>query len=160
MSLSRKRRRELRKLRSQAQDLLDQQRVVLSQAGTVLHEAGRQAKQLNDEHVMPRVRPAVDEGVRQARRAADSVRRFSTPIIAGALANTVRTLERLENQQAAESVRSFGVSRGLLEAPKKKRGIGGIVALVVGVTAAAGVGYVLWQALRDDDELWVAPEGY
>lgn len=160
MSLSRKRRRELRKLRSQAQDLLDQQRVVLTHAGTVLQEAGRQAKQLNDEHVMPRVRPTVDAGVRQARRAADGVRRFSAPIVATALASTVRTLERLENQEAADSVRSFGVNRGLLEAPKKKRGVGGIIALVVGVTAAAGVGYVLWQALRDDDELWVAPEGY
>lgn len=165
MSLSRKRRRELRKLRSQAQDLLDQQRVVLSHAGDVLHAAGRQAKHLGDEHLAPRVndalenvRPVVDRGVLQARRAAENVRRFSAPLVAGALASTVRTLERLENRDAADQVRGFGERRGLLVPVKKKRRVGSIIAIVLGATAAVGVGYVLWQAFRSDDELWVAPE--
>lgn len=165
MSLSRKRRRELRRLRSQAQDLLDQQRVVLGQAGTVLHEAGRQARRLGDEHLAPRVhdamenmRPTVDRGVLQARLAAENVRRMSAPIVAGALASAVRTLERLENRDAANQLRGFGERRGILTPVKKQRRVGPIVAIALGVTAAAGVGYVLWQAFRSDDELWVAPE--
>jgi len=165
MSLSRKRRRELRRLRSQTQDLLDQQRVVLAQAGSVLHEAGRQARRLGDEHVAPRVhdaiegmRPTVDRGVLQARRAADNVRRLSAPVVASALAGTVRALERLENQDAARQLRGFGERRGILAPVKKKRRVGPIIAIVAGVTAAAGVGYVLWQAFRSDDELWIAPE--
>lgn len=165
MSLSRKRRRELRRLRSQAQDLLDQQRVVLSHAGSVLHEAGRQAKHINREYVSPRVhdalegvRPVVDRGVGQARRAAENVRKVTSPLVAAALVGTARTLERLENEEAAQQLRAFGVERGILAAPKKKRRVGPIIAITLGVAAAAGVGYLLWQAFRSDDELWIAPE--
>ncbi|MBL3680484.1 DUF5324 family protein [Leucobacter chromiireducens] len=167
MNLSRKRRRELRSLRGNAQDLLDQQRVVLSQAGDVLSQAGHQAKLLSDEHLAPRVeetleavRPTVDRGVATARRAADSVRRVTTPFVASALARTIRTLDELDNDDAAAKVRGFGERAGYL-APvktKKKGRVGGIIAIGLGVAAAAGVGYALWQAFRTDDELWVAPE--
>ncbi len=165
MSLSRKRRRELKRLRAQAEELLDQQRVVLGHAGDVLHEAGRQARNLSDEYVAPRVneafenvRPTVDRGVVAARRAADQVRRVAAPIVATALANTVRTLEQIENRDAAKQLRTFGEQRGILK-PAKKNRVGGFIALGLGIAAAAGVGYALWQAFRSDDELWVAPEG-
>ncbi len=165
MSLSRKNRRELKRLRSQAEDLLDQQRIVLGQAGAVLQEAGRQAKNLGNEYVTPRVndvidevRPRIDRGVVAARRAADQVRRVTAPIVATALANTVRTLEQMESRDAAKQLRTFGEQRGLLK-PVKKRRAGSIIAIGLGVVAAAGIGYTLWQAFRTDDELWVAPEG-
>lgn len=164
MKLSRKRRRELRRLRNEAQELLDQQRVVLGHAGDVLHEAGRQARRLSDEHLAPRVdetlenvRPVVDRGVATARRAADNVRRFSTPLVASALARTIRTLDELDNPAAAKQVRGFGERSGLLKPEKKKR-VGGVIAVVLGVAAALGAGYAIWQAFRTDDELWVAPE--
>ncbi|MBK0422000.1 DNA/RNA helicase [Leucobacter sp. CSA2] len=163
MKLSRKRRREIRRLRNEAQDLLNQQRVVLGHAGDVIQAAGRQAKHLSDEHLAPRVdeqleaiRPVVDRGVASARRAADNVRRFTTPFVASALARTVQTLDQLENPKAAKQVRRFGERSGYLK-PKKAK-VGGIIALTLGVAAAAGVGYALWQAFRTDDELWVAPE--
>ncbi|MGO1539485.1 MAG: DNA/RNA helicase [Leucobacter sp.] len=163
MALSRKRRRELRHLRSHAQDLLDEQRIVLGRAGVVMQEASRQARNLSDEHLAPRVegametvRPAVDCGVTSARRAASRVRRVAAPLVANALASTVRTLDQLENHDAAKQVQRFGEKRGLVQ--KKKSGAGGVVALSIGIVAAAGVGYALWQAFRTDDELWVAPE--
>ena len=37
-------------------------------------------------------------------------------------------------------------------------GAGGVIAIGLGIAAAAGVGYALWQAFRSDDELWVAPD--
>lgn len=164
MSLSRKRRRELNRLRAQAEDLLEHQRKVLGHAGTVVNEAGRQAKLLNAEYVAPRmndaldnIRPAVDRGVEKARRAGDQVRLFAAPLVASALLGTVRSLERLENRDAAQQVRRFGEQRGLIKA-QKKRGFGTFVAIGLGVTAAAAVGYALWQAFRSDDELWVAPD--
>ncbi|RGE18548.1 DNA/RNA helicase [Leucobacter sp. wl10] len=163
MKLSRKRRRELRRLRNDAQELLDQQRVVLGHAGNVLHEAGRQARRLSDEHVAPRVdetleavRPGVERGVATARRAADNVRRFTAPFVASALARTIRTLDELDNHDAAKQVRGFGERTGYLKS--KKKGVGGVIALGLGLAAAAGVGYALWQAFRTDDELWVSPE--
>lgn len=165
MSLSRKNRRELKRLRAQAEDLLDQQRIVLGHAGSVLQEAGRQAKSLSNEYVAPRVndvidemRPTIDRGVVAARRAADQVRRVAAPIVATALANTVRTLEQMENRDAAKQLRAFGEQRGLLQ-PTKKRRVGGVIAIGLGVVAAVGIGYTVWQAFRTDDELWVAPEG-
>lgn len=165
MALSRKRRRELRHLQSNAQDLLDQQREVLAHAGSVLQQAGKQARHLSDEVVSPRigetidqVRPAVDRGVLAARRAGEQVRHITAPLVAGALASTVRTLEKIENQDVARQVQHYGERKGLLAPAKKKRGVGGVIALGLGVAAAVGVGYAIWQAFRADDELWVSPD--
>ncbi len=166
MKLSRKRRRELRHLRSEAQQLLDQQLHVLGNANTVMKQAGHQARLLSDEHVAPRVdqaveraRPTVDRGVAGARRAAKAVRRVTTPLVASALANTIRALDDIDNNDAAAQVRGFGERTGFLAPAKKKRSAVGIVALGLGVATAVGVGYALWQAFRTDDELWIAPEG-
>lgn len=165
MKLSRKRRRELRHLRHDAQELLDQQRVVLGRAGDVLHQAGRQAKQLSDEHLAPRVedaveavRPTVDRGVARARGAAKQVRVFTAPFVTKALTRTIRALDDIEGYEAAQQVRNLGERTGYLKAAKKKGRAGKIIGAGLGITAAVGVGYALWQAFRTDDELWVAPE--
>lgn len=165
MNLSRKRRKELRNLRGNAQELLEHQRVVLSHAGDVLNQAGRQAKLLSDEHIAPRVdetieavRPTVDRSVARARRAADNVRRVTTPLVANALARTIQTLDQMDSGDAASQVRGFGERAGYLKPVKKKRNVGGAIALGVGIVAALGVGFALVQAFRTDDELWVAPE--
>ncbi|MFC5337314.1 DNA/RNA helicase [Leucobacter denitrificans] len=166
MKLSRKRRRELRHLRSEAQELLDQQLHVLGNANTVLKQAGKTARNLSDEYVVPRVddavervRPTVDRGVASARRAGAAVRRVTTPLVASALANTIRALDELDSPQASAQVRHFGERTGVLKPAKKKSGVGGFIALGLGVAAAVGVGYALWQAFRTDDELWIAPDG-
>ncbi|QZY50858.1 DNA/RNA helicase [Leucobacter tenebrionis] len=164
MKLSRKRRRELRRLRKDAQQLLDQQRVVLGHAGEVLQTAGHQARQLSDEHLQPRIeravetaRPTVERGIKRARRSAENVRRATAPLVAAALTRTIRTLDEIESHDAAKQVRGFGERTGYLK-PSKKRRAGGIIAVGLGIAAAAGVGYALWQAFRTDDDLWVAPE--
>lgn len=166
MNLSRKRRRELRRLRAEAQELLDQQRVVLGHAGTVIQSAGRQARALSDEHLAPRVeetwsavQPRVERGVSAARRAGDTVRRATAPFVTGALAGTVSALNRLENANAAAEVRRFGERVGYLEPVKPKKKVGGIIALILGVTAAAAVGIAIARAFRTDDDLWVNAEG-
>lgn len=165
MKLSRKRRRELRRLRNEAQELLDNQRVVLGHAGEVLHEAKNQARKLGDEYVAPRIdvafnaaRPTINRGVDFARGAANTVRRTITPAIASALVATIHKLDELEQGDASRQVRGFGERTGILQPQKKKRRAGGVIAIGVGIAAAAGAGYALWQAFRTDDELWVAPE--
>lgn len=165
MSLSRKDKRELKKLRSQAEQLLDEQREVLGHAGVLAQQAGRQAKRLSDTYVAPRVdealagvRPVIDRGVSGARRFGTTARLLVAPVLAGALASTVRSLERAENHEAAKQLQAFGVQRGLIDPPKKRCTFGRVLAITAGVAAAAGIGYALWQAFRDDDELWVAPE--
>ncbi len=166
MSLSRKRKRELNKLRSQAEVLLDEQRDILGHAGMLAQEAGRQAKHLGNEVVVPRVndalegvRPKIDRGIDTARRAQANARLLIAPLLASALASTIRGLERIDNTDAARQVQAFGVQQGLIQAPKKKRsGFGRVLAIGAGVAAAGAIGYTLWQAFRSDDELWVAPE--
>ena len=70
----------------------------------------------------------------------------------------MRSLERAENYEAAKQLQTFGVQRGILAAPKRRFGFGGVIAVTAGLAAAGAVGYVLWQAFRADDELWVSPE--
>jgi hypothetical protein len=43
-------------------------------------------------------------------------------------------------------------------APKKSVSAGSVIAIILGVAAAAGVLYAAWQTLRADDELWVADD--
>lgn len=165
MKLSRKRRRELKKLRSQTENLLEHQREVISHAGDVLGEATRQAKHLSDEKIAPRVddavshiRPHVNQIVSVAQRAADRVRVATAPIVAAAFTSTVKSLEKMESRDAARQVRSFGEQHGLIEKPKKRRA-GCIIAISLGVAAAGAVGYALWQAFRsDEDDMWVTAD--
>lgn len=167
MKLSRKRRRELKKLRAIAEDVLQDQRVVLGRAGAVLGEASRQARSLSDEYVAPRVqdafgatRPVIDRGVLAARNAVNSIRRVSAPIVTGALVSTVRALDNLDDDRArvaSNSLRGFGERAGIIAPVKRRRG-GTIFGVILGTLAAVGVGYALWQTFRADDELWVAEE--
>src|SRR3712207_327254 len=64
MGLSRKNKRELKKLRAHATDVWQEQREVLERANALLLEATNEAKKLTNEHVTPRVRDAVDVHVR------------------------------------------------------------------------------------------------
>lgn len=162
MKLSRKHRKELRRLRGEAQDLIDQQRVVIGRANEVMQKAGKQARALGNEYVAPRiddalegVRPALDRGVASARRAAANVRVATAPYVTRGLQRVIRALDEADNADAARQVRAFGVSKGYL---KKERSAGGWIALGIGVAAAAGVAYAVFSAFRTDDELWIAPE--
>lgn len=167
MSLSRKRKRELKKLRAVAEDVLQDQRVVLGRAGAILQEASRQARLLSDEQVAPRVqdalnsaRPAVDRGVVAARNAVSNIRRVSGPVVTGALLSTVRALDAVNDDRAHQASRSllgFGQRAGFIETPKRRSG-GAIVGITLAILAAAGVGYALWQTFRADDELWIAED--
>lgn len=167
MKLSRKRRRELKRLRAVAEDVLQDQRVVLGRAGAVLHEASRQARHLSDEHVAPRVqdaltnaRPVVDRGFYAARNAISNLRRVSAPVVTGALVNTIRALDAVDDdraRQASRSLRTFGERTGIVAKPKRG-GAGAVVGVILVALAAIGVGYALWQTFRADDELWIAGE--
>lgn len=184
MSLSRKRKKELRKLQSNAQKLWESQQVLVDQAGDVAREAGRQLGNYNRE----RVQPAIHEGyekyaapyVSQGVRATRSFYNKGVVPAAGAVVGSA-----LSVWDAANDTRHrIAAGRGLAPvdlgdfvkraekhgsaaarkltivepAPKKRIGAGGVLAIVFGVAAAAGVLYAAWQTLRADDELWVADD--
>lgn len=162
MSLSRKRRKELKRLRSSAEELWGNQQDVLEHANAVAREASRQLGHLTREEVVPRVRtgyesylrPGVETAGRYARSAGDTAQRglgtaLGSILAIGDIANDTRVRRAIErvSPRAAAVVEQ-----------KKGPGVGGWLAIGAGVVAAAGVAYAVWQTFRADDELWVADD--
>jgi hypothetical protein len=169
MGLSRKRQRELKRLKRSAEELWDEQRDAIEHASAVLRDARRQASNYAREEVGPRVRdayednvrPAFESGVRAARRGASAAReRFSDdvlPAISGAVGSALAMLEAAKDPRVREVVKrvSKGAQRvGIVEAPKSA-GPGRYILIGLGVVAFAGIAYAAWQTLRADDDLWI-----
>jgi hypothetical protein len=162
MSLSRKRRKELKRLRSSAEELWGGQQDVIDQAAKVARQASQQLSLLAQEEVVPRVRTGYESYVRPglqqarsvARGAGDSAERaFGTALGSlmsiGDIANDTRVRRALErvSPRAAAVVKQ-----------KQGPGVGTYLAIGAGIVAAAGVAYAVWQTFRADDELWVADD--
>jgi hypothetical protein len=161
MSLTRKRRKALKKLRGTAEDLWLEQQDIIDRANHVAREAAGHAGALAREEVAPRVRGAVEQigpvigrNVVGARIAAQEVRnRFNTdvfPAVGGALGSAATVLHVANNPQVRAALAKTQA--------KKSAPVGAYVAIGFGIVAAVGLGYALWQTLRADDELWIAED--
>lgn len=186
MSLSRKRKKELRKLQNHASKLWESQQVLLGESANVAREAGRQLGNFGREQVGPSVQagyekyaaPYVDKGAKFSRHLlADRVVPTAGAVVGSALsvwdaANDTRQrlaegkgLGGIDTKKYAKRADKYGkkATKALaakLPAQHKRDGIGagGIIAIILGVVAAGGVAYAAWQTLRADDELWVADD--
>ncbi|KXZ59956.1 hypothetical protein Mlaev_02033 [Microbacterium laevaniformans] len=182
MSLSRKRKKELRKLQHQANTLWESQQVLIGQAGEVAREAGRQLGNYNRERVVPTVQhtyekyaaPYVEQGVATSKKVYnDKVVPTAGALIGSALsvwdaANEKRqdlaagrgfgSIDLAAIQKKADKYGKKATKQLSVSTPKKSLGAGGVIAILLGVAAAAGVVYAAWQTLRADDELWVADD--
>ncbi|WP_067196127.1 DNA helicase [Microbacterium sp. XT11] len=159
MSVSRKRKKELRRLQKDATQLWENQQVLVGHAAEVAREAGRQLGNFNREQVIPvvqntynrKVAPVVDQGVRFGKHVVDDK---VVPIVGGVVGTALSAWDVANAKR-----HGLPTPRGRVAAAAKKGpGIGSIVAIVLGAAAAAGVLYAAWQALRADDELWVADD--
>jgi len=181
MGLSRKREKELKRLRGNAEGLWQAQHEVLTHARSVLREAGKQASTLAREEVAPRVRHAVDHHVKPrmgqsavATRSAVSCARKKLvnevlPSVAAVIGSTLSIIDLARSRKlhggigaAKKSVscaRASARMRASSPPPKSTGpGAGGPIALILGAIATAAIGYALWQTFRADDELWVADD--
>jgi hypothetical protein len=183
MGLSRKRERELKKLKNSASQLWEDQREVLEHASKVVREAGKQVGHLGREEVAPmvrgtidhRIRPTVSSGVAATRHVTESARNKIAhevfPSVASAIASALAVIEvakdakvrevsrQLEktSSKASKLSRKAGSRFGMAK-PEPKSGPGRFILLGLGVVMAAGVAYAAWQTLRDDEDLWIADE--
>lgn len=189
MSLSRKRKKELRTLQNQAQKLWESQQVIVGEASHVAREASRQLGNYSREQFVPQVQetygryaaPYVDKGLSVSKQVVNKgIVPAAGAIVGSALSvwdAAADTRDRLAAGRAPASVdwaefakraekygksASKNMSRRVnaveIPAPKKRVSAGGVIAIVLGVVAAAGVLYAAWQTLRADDELWVADD--
>lgn len=161
MALSRKRQRELNRLKRDAERLWDEQREAIDHATHVLKDARRQAANYAREEIRPRI----DDGFATARRTASSAReRFVDdvlPAISGTIGSALAVLEAAKDPRVRDVVRKVsraGEKAGVVTMPKKS-GPGKYILLGLGVVAVAGVAYAAWQTLRADDELWIEDLG-
>ena len=177
MELSRKRQRELKKLRRQAGDVWDEQREVLERAASILRDASRHAASVAREDVAPRVRetyekrivPGVEAGVGSVRHAASATRdRFVDdvmPAVSGAIGSAIAVLDVARDKRVRDAIRQVSASGrelatragqkvGIIEV-KPTPGPGRYILIGLGVVATAAIAYAAWQTLRADDDLWV-----
>lgn len=180
MELSRKRQRELKKLRREAEHVWDEQREVLERATGILRDASRQAAAVARDDVAPRVRqtyekrivPGVEAGVDTVRHAASSTRdRFVDdviPAVTGAIGSAIAVLDVARDKRIRDALRQVsatgrelatraGQTVGLVEV-KPKPGPGRYILIGLGVVATAAIAYAAWQTLRADNDLWVEEE--
>lgn len=173
MSLSRKRKKELKRLKRSAEELWDEQRAAIDHASDVLRDASRQAGHYAREQVGPRVRdtyedrvkPVVSSSVTAGRSVASAARdRFDDvlPAIAGAIGTALAALEGSKSEHVRDAVKQVskaGQRVGLVTPPKKGAGPGTYVLVGLAIAAVAGIAYAAWQTLRADDDLWIEELG-
>lgn len=171
MKLSRKRKRELNRLKRGAAELWDDQKEVLDHATKVVKEARKQLANVSREEVAPRVRdvydsrvrPGVESGLDAGRHFADAARtkvsRDMIPAVSSALGTALAALDVARSREVRQALgRITKSATRVVEPPKRSSGVGRYILIGVGVVAAAGVAYAAWQTLRADDELWVSDE--
>ncbi|MFJ6651758.1 DNA helicase [Microbacterium sp. NPDC091313] len=183
MSLSRKSKKELRKLRKHAAKVWESQQVLLGEGGDLAREAGRAVSSYSREQVVPAVKdayghyaaPYVEKGAKLSRHVlADRVVPTAGALVGGAMsvwdaANDTRSrlaagkgfeLDAKKYAKRADKYGKKATKKLAAKLPAQRSGIGagGVIAILLGIAAAAGVVYAAWQTLRADDELWVADD--
>jgi hypothetical protein len=174
MGLSRKRKKELRKLKGHAEDLWQEQQKVLDRANSVLREASLQATHLTREEVVPRVQSVYDDkfrpGVDRSRAATNraigaaktAVDHNVVPAVAAVAGSAISVLDavRGRTEQTLKTVdkKAKKAVKNLPGQKKKGPGAGTWILVSIGVVAVAGVAYAAWQTFRADDDLWIADD--
>lgn len=158
MSLTRKRKKELRRLRDNATELWESQQEVVGHAAEIAREASRQLAGVGREQVLPvvqdaynrRVAPTVDRGMKLGRHVVDDK---VVPLVGGVVGSALSAWDVANAKR-----QGLEFSKGRIVKKKQGPGIGSVIAIILGAAAAVGVLYAAWQALRTDDELWVADD--
>ena len=187
VSVSRKRKKELRKLQNQANQLWEAQQVLVGEAASVAREASKQLGHFGREQVKPQVQagyqqyaaPYVDRGVQASKQVLErNIVPAAGAVVGSALsvwdaANDTRArlasgkglsmpdaakYSKKMDKYTKEATKAMSAKLAGRTPQRQGMGAGGVIALILGVAAALGVLYAAWQTLRADDELWVADD--
>ncbi len=184
--VSRRRKKELKRLRKGAEELWADQQVLLDRAGVIFKEGQKQATHLTQEELVPRLKTAYDDRLRSrvekgakagqnaASSAKDVLNGTVLPAVTAAAGAATTIAASLKDQALASDtgkraahfasdtvgpvLRKAGITPPPVVAKKRGIGAGGVIGIVLGLLVLAGVGYAVWQTLRADDDLWVADD--
>ena len=164
LALTRKREKQIKKLRKQAEKLWDVQRSVNSRAGELAREASHQAREYTNESLVPEARRYAQRGVDSGRNVLSKATRgwnnSVVPAVASGLGSFAAMTQIAKDKRvkdALKNVEKYARVPEVAPAGKQKRGLsaGQWVLIGVGVVAVAGAAYAAWQTLRADDDLWI-----
>lgn len=143
-------------LRANTEELLREQKEVLSHAGAVVRQASRELGRVTTEEVYPRVA----RGTRVAAQATrDKIVDDVIPAVASVIGSTLSVIDSARDKRLSQLGKLAGASKSVSKAaPRSTGGAGKYIAIGVGVAALLGIGYVVWQTFRADDELWVSED--
>jgi len=167
MALSRKRRKELARLKHSAEDLWDEQLEALEHASAVLKDARRQAANYAREEVAPRVREGYETRVKPLASAARGrIAHDVIPSVTAGIGSALALLDAAKSPEVRRIVRSASSTTTALGSraaariappppPRKGPGAGTYILIGLGVAAVASLAYAAWRTLSADDSLWV-----
>ena len=164
MSLSRKRKKELNRLRREAEELWGNQQVVIDHAAHVAREAGRQLGHLNREVLAPRVQagyehylqPRVSQAGLFARQAGLKLEHDVLPAVGRTIGAVLSVGDVAREARIRKALTR--ISPALAPVEEKKSRAGAVVAVGLIFTVIGALGYAAWQTFRADDELWIADD--
>jgi hypothetical protein len=164
LELTRKRAKEIKKLRKQADKLWAEQRVVSQHAARIAREARDQARAYGAESLIPAAERYVHRGVDAGRDGLSRASRGWNAAVVPALASGLGSVAAMAQvakddrvKQAIDNVRRYATLPDITPARQQKSGPNAWQWLLIGVGAVAVVsaGYAAWQTLRADDDLWI-----
>lgn len=164
LELTRKRAKEIKKLRKQADKLWAEQRVVSQHAAQIAREAREQARAYGTESLIPAAERYVHRGVDAGRDTLTRATRGWNAAVVPALASSLGSVAAIAQiakddrvQSAIDNVRRYATVRELAPVQPVKTGPNAWQWLLIGVGAVGVVsaGYAAWQTLRADDDLWI-----
>lgn len=164
--MARKKLTDAELLRLEADALLHEQQRVLAHAGNVVRQAGRELSRATTEEYIPRF---MDSSRSAAQATRGKIVNEVLPSVASVIGTTMaaidsarhKGLDRAEgslSSLSALSKKAGKMAPALVTKPKP--GLGKYIAIGIGVAAVVGIGYVLFQTFRADDELWVDEDEY
>lgn len=164
LELSRKRAKEIKKLRKQADKLWAEQRVVSQHAAEIARQAKQQARAYGNESLRPAAERALHRGVDAGRdglsKATKGWNRSVVPAIAtglGSFAALAQVAKDDRVKDAIDNVRRYATVPEVAPSRPSRSGPNAFQWILIGVgaVAVASAAYAAWQTLRADDDLWI-----
>lgn len=164
LELTRKRAKEIKKLRKKADKLWAEQRVVSNHASEIARQARDQARAYGNESLRPAAERVLHRGADVGRdrlsRATKGWNSAVVPALATGLGSFAAMAQVAKDDRvkgAIDNVRRYATVPEVAPVKQQQSGPNAFQWILIGVgaVAVASAAYAAWQTLRADDDLWI-----